>query len=457
MILLFHLLLPHFIFCYRMPRVRAKAKPKTAVQAKPTTAVRTRRSVSRPARFRTGQTEEEQRVQDLESQLEAAQAQLQELQQQADAKTSTDASDVESLAEQLDPEVEASVSATLAAQHTSQPPQQAVNPPPHPPLASHAQYPQPHPVLQHTPYPQQTPLQYHPVPPPQPIQGYQPYGLQQPSHPVQQWPLLQPPAQQMFPSVPHTNDAFQAAIVNASVGLDANFAGELPHSHFFALGSSVSATDRATILAGKYIELSKLRPQSALRKRKTVTVSMGEESQSLALEEDRPKDPETLDEWCKLFCTFGAILSSAPGFKDGPGLFTYMARIMAMAKAQPGLVWREYDTRFRLMKASCPSLPWHIISKEIKEDVVNELSTQPFPASAAASKGKQDRCHNFYTHGRCRYGKGCKHKHVCGICQSTNHSRKSCPSNKSANNNSNSNNYNNANKSSDTPKATTRK
>ena len=214
-------------------------------------------------------------------------------------------------------------------------------------------------------------------------------------------------------------------------------------------GSQLDPKLKKKIWEGQFIELGLLAnavPAAPLVVR---------DDASIALAQNKIKEPASPTEWHTLFATFMAVyLQKHP--TEGPSMITYMDKIMLLYRQYNGYVWRSYDRRFRAAKAACPKLPWHMIRTSWVQDFARDEErakqtsqyrrNQPFrgppsqyrgnnlsyrPGSAQPRppqhNGPKPICGQYNSAGGCHFT-NCKFRHACKNCQKPGHPVQACKS-----------------------------
>jgi hypothetical protein len=149
----------------------------------------------------------------------------------------------------------------------------------------------------------------------------------------------------------------------------------------------------------------------------------------------RAQPVSSIFEWLRLFGTYAAVfLAARPTL--APSMMTYMVRIVDLNKKYGGWVWREYDIRFRQMKAVVAreeDLPWHKTEVTALLDCVHAFaSAGPAPRSAQQpfraqqqGRSKTNVCYDYNNQDGCQR-EHCRYRHACSTCRKEGHTSKNC-------------------------------
>jgi hypothetical protein len=207
---------------------------------------------------------------------------------------------------------------------------------------------------------------------------------------------------------------------------------------YMVLGALLDPKIRDNIWAGKYVELSTLGDT----KEHSVSVALNTKDSLLSLTPSKAQPPGNFFEWLRLFSTYTAVYVEK--FPDqAAAMTTYQIRIMDMQRSYGGLIWRNYDEKFRRLRAKMPGMAWQVINWQIALPCINvapgagagagrgqtSYNKRPFrdqpgssqrgQASGQANTGRGNAlggfCHKFNNRGACQ-NKPCKFKHNCSNC-----------------------------------------
>ena len=261
-------------------------------------------------------------------------------------------------------------------------------------------------------------------------------------------PAIQPPPPAILPQVnPHQPYAFPQLPVNPQVITQGTMAGmqvypqRMPGENdnnlvapYLILGTLVDDKIKVMIWEKRFIILGTLLNDSPTHA--ALAFSWNGENPAIGLAPPKVKNPETFMEWLSLFNTFAAIYTEAHP-TEAPALFTYAVRIAELQAMFPRhLVWREYDTNFRKLKARNPNLPWQEHSQSILNSLIpkdnwsmnnntnNNNGNHPL-RKASGGPPPRNACHKYYFRGDCS-GESCTYIHLCGHCHKKGHSLHEC-------------------------------
>jgi hypothetical protein len=203
--------------------------------------------------------------------------------------------------------------------------------------------------------------------------------------------------------------------------------GEDMMADYLVLGALLAPKIRDNIWAGKYVELSSLGDS----KEQSVSVALNSTDSLISLTPSKAQPPGNFYEWLRLFSTYTAVyVEKFPA--QAAALMTYQIRIMDMQRSYGGLVWRNYDEKFRRLRAKMPGMSWQVINWQIALPCINVApgagsgaGKGQGPGQAKAGYDRTPRGHCFKFNGKGCSAKPCKFKHICGSCGGT-HSRLKC-------------------------------
>ena len=221
-------------------------------------------------------------------------------------------------------------------------------------------------------------------------------------------------------------------------------AGESGLAAFMTLGMALEPRVKAKIWSLQYVELASL--GSPIDRSLAVTFDHADIPR-IALTASKPKPISNIFQWLRLFGTYAAIyLERYPA--QAPSLITYMMQILDLQKKYAGVVWSQYDSRCRQLKAQVDmsrpnSLPWHVVNYQLVLDVlhadnplVRRPGTQPSqqhrrgevahkPFLAGAPTGATGCCYAYNQPAGCQRQR-CKFRHDCQFCGKYGHPAIKC-------------------------------
>lgn len=140
-------------------------------------------------------------------------------------------------------------------------------------------------------------------------------------------------------------------------------------------------------------------------------------------------------EWLRLFLVYASVyLQAFPS--ESAEVITYIANFLDLAN-EGGFLWREYDIKFRTVRAFGPSsLPlgrfnWELLSELRHQQFLTPESMQPAchpcPAVSRSTTSLYPRgaCWAYLSTGSCSRTK-CQYTHYCTNCSSIDHSFLEC-------------------------------
>lgn len=204
---------------------------------------------------------------------------------------------------------------------------------------------------------------------------------------------------------------------------------------FLLLGSTLPQNLKSKIQSGQFVDLPLLAPSTSSPS--PVALDFSGTVPTLSVAPPTLVQPQTASEWLRLFTMYSSVfLQSQPHMHLGPDMMTYITIIMDMEASEPPFVWRAYDTKFRMLRALCPSvLPWGRCNFEILAKVKQELPSL-VPSSNFQNRNSQNHiwstsdgsptCRAFFARGFCDR-KVCRYKHLCSTCGHQGHSFLECP------------------------------
>jgi hypothetical protein len=224
--------------------------------------------------------------------------------------------------------------------------------------------------------------------------------------------------------------------------------GENPVTNYLVLGATLDPKIKAKVWAGQYVELSSLSDQSDVK----VSVSVNKDDSLISLTPAKSPPPATIYSWLRLFAAYAAVyLERYPA--QGPAMFSYTVRIFDLHRQYGGVAWRNYDEKFRRVKAVCPTLPWHTVNWDMAMSLVHPSANpggqsqstrptsngrHPFRGQSGQNQtgGQASRYQTDDNRGANRgvcfrfNGKGCeltncRFKHACSNCGRA-HSKQKC-------------------------------
>ena len=206
--------------------------------------------------------------------------------------------------------------------------------------------------------------------------------------------------------------------------------GENVVSSYLLLGASLDAKLKSKIWSGRYVNLSRLSTKHDPSF--SVAVTTEGRSPTLALKPSKSTAPTNIYEWQRLFATYASVYLER-NQSEASAMMTYIVRIFDLQRNYGGYVWRTYDERFRQLRASVPSLPWHIVNWDICLEAIhasNPLLKPTFSQSSQQRHKQQQHQHQqqpfrggSVPRGYCfKYNKSachereCRFHHKCGKC-----------------------------------------
>ncbi len=205
-----------------------------------------------------------------------------------------------------------------------------------------------------------------------------------------------------------------------------NSAGEELLSHHFTLGTTLSTRVKQRIVSGQYVDLTTM----STEKDSAPSLRFGSNEAPTLIYATKPKKIENIFDWINQFGMYAAVLLGAHPTL-APSMITYIVRIVQLHKRYGGNAWREYDIKFRQLKAAMPDstcLPWHKVETALLLDTVGLATPAPAPApnsgrnlpfrsQLARQSGSRavGVCFNFNASRGCSRAR-CIFQHACSKC-----------------------------------------
>lgn len=199
-----------------------------------------------------------------------------------------------------------------------------------------------------------------------------------------------------------------------------------------ALDAHLSSKLKAKIVSGEFVEYKQLLPNINANKKKNIQLGDAAQKITLSFGEDDSSDILYKD-WHKAHLIYSTVMiKHKKDFDLAVSLLKYTATITRMA--EQGGDWYGYDKQFRMQNAGKPKAPWHQPNWELWQ--YSLTSKKPTPSTSSNNNNARSKkpprsnvdqgakgpgtgrgtCHAFNNTGNCRFGQGCRFRHVCGKC-----------------------------------------
>ena len=203
------------------------------------------------------------------------------------------------------------------------------------------------------------------------------------------------------------------------------------------LHSGVPDRVKAAIVAGEYVEITRLDKETYSQI--AYNIKVGEADDDVTLQLAKDKEPKkkvlTLEQWSDLFVKYMAIYVAKHTLEAIPILSHYQT-VRTLHKK--GGDWLEYDRAFRKRKA-LSNYPWASVDQQAYAEALTKKeaapqkimsNNQPFRAqSTITTKVPYGFCRKFHTAKEGCTTPECSWKHECYQCHGV-HKQSMCPSSK---------------------------